>query len=86
VRLSTADEAELSMQQNLLMVAGEREVPVNETDTNYRRERFSGDFRRVVTLPEDVDPDRVQARYRDGILQITVERKAAAKPRMIELT
>jgi HSP20 family protein len=77
---------ELSMQQNLLMVAGEREVPVNETDTYYRRERFSGDFRRVVTLPEDVDPDRVQARYRDGILQITVERKAAAKPRMIELT
>jgi HSP20 family protein len=77
---------ELSIQQNLLMVAGEREVPVDESATYYRRERFTGDFRRVMTLPEDVDPGRVQARYRDGVLRITVERKAPAKPRTIQLT
>jgi HSP20 family protein len=76
---------QLSMQQNLLTVAGEREVPVNEQATYYRRERFAGEFRRVVTLPEDVDPDRVEARYRDGVLQISVKRKEAAKPRMITL-
>ncbi len=76
---------ELSIQQNLLTVAGERELPPNEAASYYRRERFSGDFRRVVTLPEDVDPDRVEARYRDGVLQITVKRKESAKPRTIQL-
>ena len=76
---------ELSIQQNLLTVAGERELPLNEAVTYYRRERFTGDFRRVVTLPEDVDPDRVEARYRDGVLQITVKRKESAKPRTIQL-
>lgn len=78
-----ANKLQLSMQQNLLTVAGEREVPLNEAATYYRRERFAGEFRRVVTLPEDVDPDRVEARYRDGVLQISVKRKEAAKPRMI---
>jgi HSP20 family protein len=76
---------ELSIQQNLLTVAGAREVPVNEAATYYRRERFGGEFRRVVTLPEDADPDRVDARYRDGVLQISVKRKESAKPRMITL-
>ncbi len=76
---------ELSMQQNLLTVTGERELPPNEAVTYYRRERFTGDFRRVVTLPEDVDPDRVEARYRDSVLQITVKRKESAKPRTIQL-
>ena len=76
---------DLSIQQNLLTVAGERELPVNEAATYYRRERFTGGFRRVVTLPEDVDPDRVEARYRDGVLQITVKRKESAKPRTIQL-
>lgn len=76
---------EISIQQNLLTVAGERQVPVNETATYYRRERFDGEFRRVVTLPEDADPDRVDARYRDGVLQISVKRKESAKPRMITL-
>ena len=76
---------ELSIQQNLLTVAGERELPPNEAATYYRRERFGGDFRRVVTLPEDVDPDRVEAHYRDGVLQITVKRKESAKPRTIQL-
>ena len=76
---------DLSIQQNLLTVAGERELPVNEAATYYRRERFAGGFRRVVTLPEDVDPDRVEARYRDGVLQITVKRKESAKPRTIQL-
>ncbi|SRR5581483_9497737 len=76
---------EMSIQQNLLTVAGTREVQENERATYYRRERFNGEFRRVITLPEDADPDRVDARYRDGVLQITVKRKESAKPRTIQL-
>jgi HSP20 family protein len=46
---------------------------------------IDGAFRRVISLPEDVDPDRIRARYRDGVLQITAERPEAAKPRHIEV-
>ena len=42
-------------------------------------------FRRVVTLPEDADPDGVVARYRDGVLQISVKRKQAPQPRCINI-
>lgn len=76
---------DVSMQQNLLAVSGSRNVPVNEEADYYRRERFEGDFRRVITLPEDVDPDRVEAKYRDGVLQITVQRREAARPRQIQV-
>ena len=74
---------DISIQQNLLAVSGDRKVPVDEADDYYRQERFDGEFRRVVTLPGDVDPDRVDAKYRDGVLQITVQRREAARPRQI---
>jgi len=76
---------DLSIQQNLLTVTGERQVPAKENATYYRRERFGGEFRRVVALPDDVDPDRVEARYRDGVLQVSVRRRESAKPRQIQI-
>ena len=75
----------LSIQQNLLLVSGERRLPVEEKATYYRQERFGGEFRRVVTLPEDVNPDGVDAKYSDGILQISLQRKEAARPRQIQI-
>ena len=51
----------------------------------YRQERFSGEFRRVISLSEDVDPERVQAKYVDGIVQIEVQRRESARPRQIEI-
>jgi len=74
---------DISIQQNLLAVSGERKVPLDETADYYRQERFDGEFRRVITLPDDVDPDRVEAKYRDGVLQITVPRREAVRPRQI---
>jgi len=74
---------ELNIQRNLLTVAGERKIPVNEAATYYRQERFGGAFRRVIALPEDVDSECVEARYRDGILEITARRRESAKPRQI---
>lgn len=76
---------DVSIQQNLLTVSGSRKVPVNDSADYYRRERFDGEFHRVVALPDDVDSDRVDARYRDGVLQITVQRRAAVRPRQIEV-
>lgn len=76
---------ELSIQQNLLTVSGERQSAQNENASYYRQERFNGEFRRVIALPDDVDPDRVEARYRDGVLHISVSRKESTKPRTIRL-
>jgi len=74
---------DISIQQNLLAVSGERKLPVDEAADYYRQERYDGEFRRVITLPDDVDPDRVEAKYRDGVLQITVQRREAVRPRQI---
>src|ERR1043165_6118083 len=74
---------ELNIQRNLLTVAGERKIPLKEQATYYRQERFGGAFRRVIALPEDVDPERVEAKYRDGVLQITARRRESTKPRQI---
>ena len=76
---------DVSIQQNLLTVSGNRRVVVNPQADYYRRERFDGQFRRVIALPDDADPDRVEAKYRDGILQITVQRRQAARPRQVEV-
>jgi len=74
---------DLSIQQNLLSVSGSRKVEVNENADYYRQERFNGDFRRVISLPDDLDPERVDAKYRDGVLQITIQRRESARPRQI---
>lgn len=76
---------DISVQHNLLTVSGERKVPARGDVSWYRNERFDGSFRRAVSLPEDVDQDRIRARYQDGILQITAERPEAAKPRQIRV-
>jgi HSP20 family protein len=76
---------QVSIQQNLLQVSGERTLPRNERATYFRQERYGGEFRRVITLPDDVDPDKVDAAYRDGVLQISLRRREAARPRRIEI-
>lgn len=78
-------QIEVTMQNNLLTVTGERRTETPDQAIFYRRERHSGPFRRVVTLPEDVDPDKVSASYRDGILHITVQRRESARPRRVEI-
>jgi len=80
-----AKKLNISIQQNVLTVSGEREVARDEQATYYRQERFGGEFRRVISLPDDVDPDRVDASYRDGIVEITVRRRESAKPRQISI-
>lgn len=76
---------DISIQQNLLTVTGRRALQVEEQASYYRQERFTGEFRRVISLPEDIDPERVSAKYRDGIVQISVERRESARPRQIEI-
>jgi HSP20 family protein len=76
---------EVSIQENLLTVSGARRIETEERAQYYRQERFDGEFRRVITLPDDVDPDRVEANYHNGVLHITIQRREAARPRQISV-
>ena len=76
---------EISIQQNVLSVAGTRQIETQSEGTHFRQERFDGSFRRVVALPEDVNPDKVDARYVDGIVHIKVDRQETQQPRRIDI-
>lgn len=76
---------DLSIQKNLLTISGSRDIPAQDDVDYYRRERFSGEFRRAVTLPDDVDSEHAKAKYRDGVLHISVARKESSRPRRIDV-
>jgi len=74
----------VSIEKGLLTIGGERKAQaLPEGARHYARERTHGAFTRVVELPADVDPDKVQARYVDGCLLITIGKKESSKPRQI---
>jgi HSP20 family protein len=78
------ENLDISIQHNLLTIKGARKASeVVEGTKFYRKECVSGEFQRVITLPDDVDQGQVDASYRDGVLQITIQRKATSKPRQI---
>ncbi len=79
---------EVNLERGLLTIEGERAATVRPGDgkaTAHVNERFDGHFRRVVSLPEDVNPDAIKADYRDGVLHVSVQRRESAQPRRIEV-
>ena len=52
----------------------------------YTQERFDGSFRRVISLPDDIDANKVEAKYRDGLLRVRTGRQEASRPRRIEVS
>jgi len=77
---------EVQIEKGVLTIAGERKAETaGENATLHIDERFAGRFRRVVTLPDDVDPNNVTAHYRDGVLHVSVARREAAQPRRIAI-
>lgn len=80
------DAIEVEFEKGTLTISGEREAPqLPEKATVHIDEIFAGRFRRVVSLPDDVDPATIQARYRNGVLQISVARMAEVQPRRIAI-
>ncbi|NWG39703.1 MAG: Hsp20/alpha crystallin family protein [Hydrogenophilaceae bacterium] len=80
------DPASLDVQieKGVLTIAGERHVEeMPEKAVMHIDERFAGRFRRIATLPDDIDPNAAEARYRNGMLHISIARKEAAQPRRI---
>jgi HSP20 family protein len=82
----TASQFDISIDKGLLTIAGERKRPeeaVGEETRSYARERFMGAFRRVIELPQNANPDDVQAKYADGCLSIRIGKQESSKPRSI---
>jgi HSP20 family protein len=77
-------ELSISALRNRVSISGKREIPREHDRVSYhRRERPEGAFDRSVTLPTEVDAERVEARYADGILTLTLPKAEQAKPRQI---
>jgi HSP20 family protein len=79
---------DVQLERGVLTIAGERKPAFpakDEKSTVHIDERFTGRFRRVVTLPDDVDSNAVQAKYRDGVLHISIQRRENAQPRRISI-
>lgn len=77
---------DVQVENGVLTIAGERtRPPADENTTVHIDERFNGRFRRVVSLPDDADANAVTARYRDGVLRISIARKQATQPRRITI-
>jgi HSP20 family protein len=75
---------DLQVERGILTIAGERKPPqVPERANVHINERFAGRFRRVITLPDDVDPNGIEAKYRDGVLHVRIGRREEALPRRI---
>ncbi|WP_395140986.1 Hsp20/alpha crystallin family protein [Schlegelella aquatica] len=82
-------KVEVTVDRGVLTIAGERASTLpDEQDRKvsvYARERATGAFKRAVSLPEDIDPDRVSATYRDGVLHIRIARRESAQPKRIAI-
>lgn len=76
---------ELTVLDDTVTLKGERNRESADKEQCHRCERAYGSFSRTITLPDTVDPDSIQAEYNNGVLKVTMDKTAAAKPRKIEI-
>ncbi len=79
---------EVQLERGVLSIAGERKGDLPEDGDRasvHVNERFAGRFHRVITLADDLDVSAVEARYRDGVLYISIRRQEAAQARRINI-
>jgi len=79
------DDIDISLHEDVLTISGERKLETKESDKAERTERFTGTFRRSISLPTRVDASKVSATYKDGILTVTLPKAEEAKPKQIQV-
>ncbi|WP_220495091.1 Hsp20/alpha crystallin family protein [Paracoccus sp. MC1854] len=79
------DELDISVHRDTVTLKGERRTHVDGLKGYHRRERVAGAFLRTLSLPFSVDPDRVEAHYRNGVLHMSLHRPDADKPKRISV-
>ncbi len=80
------EDINLSLHDGCLSISGERQHEDKHKEAEvYRTERFYGRFQRTVSLPVDVQADKVKAHYQDGVLSVTLPKAEEAKPKHIDV-
>ena len=79
------EDISIEFENGLLTLRGERKLEKTEGVTWHRVERIYGNFSRSFTLPRSVDPEKIAATYREGILEIEVPKREEAKPKHIKI-
>jgi HSP20 family protein len=75
----------LTVLGNELRLEGKREEKQEENAKVYHRERYAGEFARILRFPVDVDEGKIEARFKNGLLTVTLPKAAASLPRKIEV-
>ena len=79
------EDIRVSVKEDVLTISGEKKREEREEGENWHRvERTYGSFKRVLTLPS-VDSEKIEATYRDGVLEIRLPKHESAKPREIPI-
>ena len=80
------EDVKISVREGVLTLRGERKLESEEKKDNYYRiERHYGSFLRSFTLPKTVDADKIEAKMKDGVLELKVPKKPEATPREIKV-
>jgi len=80
------DDVEIQVKGNTIRIAGRKAVQYGEGVSLHRRERTSGTFDRALTVPVEIDAERVRAECRDGILALYLTRAEHDKPKSIAIS
>ncbi|PBB83994.1 MULTISPECIES: Hsp20/alpha crystallin family protein [unclassified Mesorhizobium] len=78
-------DVDLTVRDNTLTLKGERGSPTTEDEVWHRRELPYGSFSRTVQLPFRVDPEQVEARFANGLLEVELHRPEADRPKKIQI-
>jgi len=79
-------DLDVKVENNVLTVSGERKIEKEEKEENFRRvERRYGSFVRSFTLPSTVNTEDIAADYSNGVLKVTLGKRAEAKPKQIKV-
>jgi HSP20 family protein len=82
----TNDAFDVKVENGTLVVAAERKRPELPKDTEVHvSERHWGSYKRAFELPEDASHDRIKASYKDGVLELTIEKRPESKPVKIQI-
>ena len=82
----TKDDIQITLENNVLRLSGERKLEKDVKKESYHRvERTYGTFARAFTLPSQVNHDKVEASFENGLLTISVPKAEQAKPRKITI-
>jgi HSP20 family protein len=87
IELAGVDKSDLEIQakDRTIRISGKKNIVYPEKVSLHRRERLSGIFDRTLTVPIQIDAERIKAEYRDGVLALFIPSAESDKPRSISI-